>query len=93
MTPHSVSIPIGFLSVPTPGSTTASNTPCGMYCIALISNKLPYFMSCGGIPCEMSFTFNSGSILFITPFTTPTDPSSIPKSVAKEIIFFMKLII
>ena len=45
-------------------------------------------MSCGGMPCEMSFTFNSGSILLITPLTTPTEPSSSPKSVANDIIFF-----
>ena len=31
ITPHSVSIPIAFLSVPTPGSTTPSKTPCGIY--------------------------------------------------------------
>ena len=93
ITPQSVLIAIGFLSEPTPGSTTASKTPCGIYWIALIRSKLPYLIFWAGMPWDISIIFKSESTRLITPFTTPTEPSLVPKSEAKEIIFFITHII
>ena len=45
------------------------------------------------MPWEISLTLSESSILLITPFTTPTDPSFSPKSDAKEIILLIEMII
>ncbi len=59
----------------------------------LIKSKLPCLIFWGSIPCDISLIFISGSILLMTPFTIPTEPSSSPKSDAKEIILLIMVII
>ncbi len=56
-----------------------------------MSKRLPYFIFCGGIPCEISLTLIVGSILLMTPLTMPTEPSEIPKSDANDIIFVIRI--
>src|SRR5579883_2921665 len=69
-------------SVPTPGSTTATCTaPAGKYSKQRESQKPASATRCGGMACVTSMMRTAGNLAVRTPFMTPTNGSSSPKSV------------
>ncbi len=71
--PEAVSSAIGSRVVPTPGSTTATNTvrfgKKRQLCASAIA---PAVTDCGGMPCVMSMMRASGAMEASTPFIAPT---------------------
>ena len=61
-----------------------SATPSGRYCTARSSVSAPARTSPRGMPCVTSMIGTSGAMRAITPWTTPTNSSSVPKSERKE---------
>jgi len=68
--------------VPTPGSTTDTNTvPSGQYCTVCTSRYEASQMLYCGMSCVRSKIDNLGSTLSATPYIAETAPSEVPKSV------------